>query len=124
MGFNSGFKGLTLDDTGSRRHLHVLVFKIRAKSFNVHLFVKCDVYYRLWSSVLVAVYRAVRYRDSSVGIATPYGVDESRWGRDFRILPDRPWGPPSRLYSGYRVCFPEVRWMGRGVYHPPHHFRG
>ena len=49
---------------------------------------------------------------SSVGIATGYGLDgpgiESRWGGGeiFRICPDRPWGPPSLLYNGYRV-FPE-----------------
>jgi hypothetical protein len=47
-------------------------------------------------------------RDSSVGIATRYGLDgpgiESLWGGEiFRILPDRPWGPPSLLYNGYRV---------------------
>ena len=51
---------------------------------------------------------------SSVGLATGYGLDgpriESRWGRDF---PDRPWGPPSLLYNGYRV-FPRGR-SGRGV---------
>ena len=45
--------------------------------------------------------------DSSVGIATGYGLDgpgiESRWDEIFRIYPDRPWGPPSPLYSGYRV---------------------
>jgi len=45
---------------------------------------------------------------SVVGIATGYGLDgpgiESRWGRDFsRASPDRPWGPPSLLYNGYRV---------------------
>ena len=49
---------------------------------------------------------------SSVGIATGYGLDgpriESRWGRHFRTCPDRPWGPSSLLYSGYRV-FPGVR---------------
>ena len=33
--------------------------------------------------------------------------------------PDRPWGPPSLLYDGYRVSFPEVKWPGRGVDHPP-----
>ena len=48
---------------------------------------------------------------SSVGIATGYGLDgpgiESRWGSEiFRTCPDRPWGPPSLLYNGYRV-FPE-----------------
>jgi hypothetical protein len=46
-------------------------------------------------------------RDSSVGIATRYGLYgpgiESRWGRDFPH-PFRPtWGPPSLLYNGYRV---------------------
>jgi hypothetical protein len=44
---------------------------------------------------------------SSVGIATGYGLDgpgiESRWGEIFRARPDRPWGPPSLLYDGYRV---------------------
>jgi hypothetical protein len=44
---------------------------------------------------------------SSVGIATDYGLDgpgiESRWGDIFRTCPDRPWGPPSLLYNGYRV---------------------
>ena len=44
---------------------------------------------------------------SLVGIATGYGLDdpwiESRWGGEiFRICPDRPWGPPSLLYNGYR----------------------
>jgi hypothetical protein len=46
-------------------------------------------------------------RDSSVGIATRYGLDgpgiESRCGRDFPPRPDRPWGSPSLLYNGYRV---------------------
>ena len=48
---------------------------------------------------------------SSVGIATDYGLDgpgiESRCGEIFR-LPDRPWGPPSLMYDGYRV-FPGSR---------------
>ena len=47
-------------------------------------------------------------RDSSVGIATRYGLDgqgiESRWGGEiFRTRPDRPWGPHILLYDGYRV---------------------
>ena len=45
---------------------------------------------------------------SSVGIATGYGLDgpgiKSRWGEIFRTRPHRPWGPPSILYNGYRVC--------------------
>jgi len=44
---------------------------------------------------------------SVVGIATAYGLDgpeiESRWGEIFRNSPDRPWGPPSLLYNGYRI---------------------
>ena len=59
---------------------------------------------------------------SSVGIATDYALDgpgiESRWGEIFR-RPDRPWGPPSILYNGYRV-FPggKVR-LGRAADHSP-----
>ena len=46
--------------------------------------------------------------DSSLGIATDYGLDgpgiESRCGGEiFRTCPDRPWGPPSLLYNGYWV---------------------
>jgi hypothetical protein len=49
---------------------------------------------------------------SWVSIATEHGLDgpgiESRWGWDFLNCLDRPWGPPSLLYNGYRV-FPEGR---------------
>jgi hypothetical protein len=62
-------------------------------------------------------------RDSSVGIATCYGLDgsgiESRWGKIFHARPYRPWGPPSLLYDGYRVTFPGVKRPGRGVDNPP-----
>jgi hypothetical protein len=53
-------------------------------------------------------------RDSSVVIATRYGLDgpgiESQWGgvEIFCTFPDRLWGPPSLLYNGYRV-FPRVK---------------
>ena len=40
-------------------------------------------------------------------------------GEISRIRPDRPWGPPSLLYNGYRVCFQGVKWPERGVDHPP-----
>jgi len=44
---------------------------------------------------------------SVVGIVTGYRLDgpgiESRWGEIFCTCPDRPWGPPSLLYNGYRV---------------------
>jgi hypothetical protein len=54
-------------------------------------------------------------RDSSVGIATGYGLDDRQVG--VRVLvgprvfsssrrPDRLWGPPSHLSNGYRRPFP------------------
>ena len=62
-------------------------------------------------------------RDSSVGIATRYGLDvpgiESRWGVFFHTHLDRPRGPPSLLYNGYRV-FRGVKIPERGVEHLPH----
>jgi hypothetical protein len=62
-------------------------------------------------------------RDSSVGIATVMGWtvqgSNSGGGEIFRTRPDRPWGPPSLLYNGYRV-FQGVKAAGHGVDHPPH----
>jgi len=56
-------------------------------------------------------------RDSSVGIATRYGLDglgiESRWGRDFPHLSS----PPSLLYNGYRV-FPGGKAAGACCWPP------
>jgi hypothetical protein len=58
-------------------------------------------------------------RDSSVGIATGYGLDDrgvksSSPGRDKNFLfsrcPDRPWGSPNLLFNVY--------WGGRGVAFP------
>jgi len=63
-------------------------------------------------------------RDSSVRIATGYGLDgpgiESRLGEIFRTRPDRPWGPPSLLYNGYRISLPGVKRPQRGIDHPLH----
>ena len=41
-------------------------------------------------------------RDSSVGIATPYGQDSPGIGyrEIFRPRPDQPWGPSSLIYNG------------------------
>ena len=61
-------------------------------------------------------YTRMSWPGSSVGIATDYGLEgprnESRWGEIFR-RPDRPWGPPSLLYNGYRF-FPGVE-SGRSL---------
>jgi hypothetical protein len=62
---------------------------------------------RHYISYLLYVYLWFCGPGSSVGIATGYGMDgpgiESRWGEIFRTCPDRPWGPFSLLYNGYRV---------------------
>jgi hypothetical protein len=62
-------------------------------------------------------------RDSSVGIATRYGLDgpgiECRWGRDFPH-PSRP--APVAHPASCKMCtgsFPGVKRPGRGVDHPP-----
>jgi hypothetical protein len=62
-------------------------------------------------------------RNSSVGIATGYGMDgpemESRLGRDFPH-PSRPaLGPTQVLYNGYWVSFLAIKRPGRGVDQPP-----
>jgi hypothetical protein len=61
-------------------------------------------------------------RNCSVDIATRHELDgpgiKFWWGRIFRTRPDRPWVPPSLLYSEYRVSFPDIKRPGRGVDHP------
>jgi hypothetical protein len=62
-------------------------------------------------------------RDCSLGIASRYGLEvlgsNPGGGEIFNTHPDRPWGPASLLYSGYRV-FPGINWPVSGVVHPPH----
>jgi len=67
-------------------------------------------------SVCVYVYSGL---GSSVCIATDCGPDGSRWDEIFRTCLDRPWGPPSLLYNGYRL-YPggKVR-PGRAADHSP-----
>jgi hypothetical protein len=63
---------------------------------------------------LINPFHITRSRDSSVGIATGYGLDDSGvgvrvplWSRIFSCprRPDRLWGPLSLLYNGYRGLF-------------------
>jgi hypothetical protein len=60
----------------------------------------------LWQ-IILEHWRPTGNRDSSVGIATRYGLEgpgiESRWAEIFRTYPDRLRGPPSLLYNEYRV---------------------
>jgi hypothetical protein len=62
-------------------------------------------------------------QDSSVGMATRYGLDipriESSWWGSFPYLSRPAWGPPSLLYNVYQVSFPGVKRLGRGIDHPP-----
>ena len=67
---------------------------------------------------MLSVGKAAVGWDSSIGIATGYGLDgpgiESRRGGEiFRTCPDRPRDPPSLLYNGYRF-FPGGK-AARGV---------
>jgi hypothetical protein len=61
----------------------------------------------LFPILYLSMYGFLSGPGSVVSIATGYGLDgpgiESRWGEIFRTCPDRPWGPPSLLYTGYRV---------------------
>jgi hypothetical protein len=54
-------------------------------------------------------------------LATAWTVHRSNLGRSkvFCIRPDRPWGPHSLLYNGYRVFFLGLKRSGRGVNYPP-----
>ena len=54
---------------------------------------------------------------SLVGIATGWAVRGSNpgGGKIFRTCPDRPWGPPSLLYNGYRVFSGGKERPGRDV---------
>jgi hypothetical protein len=75
----------------------------------------------LWSvlGLLRTIFSCIRYvvesRDSTVSIATGYGLDDQQVGVRVpvgaRIFispwpPDRLWGLPSLLYRGYRELFP------------------
>jgi hypothetical protein len=79
-----------------------------------NIFLKCSI----------TIFKCLRCINSSVSIATRYGLDgpgiESRWGRDFPYK-SRPalWPtqPPIQWVPGY---FLGVKRPGRGVDYPPH----
>ena len=91
----------------------LILWQTAIRPVNVNWIVSRNYFSTLW----------IVDRDSSVGIATDYGLDDpgsNTGGKEiFRTCPDRPWGPPSLLYNRYRV-FPggKVR-PGRAADHSP-----
>jgi len=80
---------------------------------------------RLWSGqILLQLMTSLRaaIAQSVERLPTGWTVRGSNpgGGEIFRTCTDRPWGPPSLLYNGYRVFFPEVKRSERDVNHPPH----
>jgi hypothetical protein len=62
-------------------------------------------------------------RDSSVSIATRYGLDgpeiESRWGARFSAPVQTSSEAHPASYTMGTGSFPGVKWLGRGIDHPP-----
>jgi hypothetical protein len=71
----------------------------------------------------VFVFRCPVGRDSSVGIATHYGLDgpgiESRWGARFSAPVQKGPGTHPASYAMGTGSFPGAKRQGRGVRHPP-----
>jgi hypothetical protein len=57
-----------------------------------------------WNHIICNHLQRSRYSDYATGW-TVRGSNSGR-GEIFRSRPDRPWGPPSLLYNGYRISFP------------------
>jgi len=81
----------------------VTEFRVTEKEEEMNLYKRLSILFKL-----------VQGWDSSVGMATRYGLEgpaiESRWGGHFfRTRLDRPWGPPSLLCNGYPVSFQGVK---------------
>ena len=81
----------------------------------------CEERTRLF--VFVSVFQ-IWDRDGSVGIATRYGLDgpgienpvEERFSAPVQTGP----GAHLAFYTMDTGSFPAVKWLGRGVDHPPH----
>ena len=97
---NGAVYSLQFIDDGKYMYQHLMNFKYRVERSN-------DLSLLLQYTYKFLLYIPLQERDSSVGIATRYGLDGpgSNPGVDdiFCTRPDRPWGPPSLLYNGYRV---------------------
>ena len=60
-----------------------------------------------------------RYSDSLLDRRSGDRIPVGGGGEILSSCPDRPWGPPSPLYDGYRISFPGVKRPGRGFDHWP-----
>ena len=74
----------------------------------------------LYSYIIKAAYALNRKGRIKIECVTSFRRSNTGEGDNFRIRPDRPWGPSSLLYSGYRGYFPGVKRTGRGADQPPH----
>jgi glutamine synthetase len=74
----------------------------------------CKIAYLIKYMKFIQVQSYKRSRDSAVGIATSYGLDDRGVGVRVPVgsrifssqrCPDRLWGPSSLLYNGHRELF-------------------
>jgi hypothetical protein len=119
VGFNSGVKGLNAVLSGDIMPASLLFYTTDFNSIIVLKRMSPPYFRRRYCMCGITIlYPIICGPDSSVGIATRYGLDgpriKSRWGWDFP-QPSRPalgpTQPPIQLYSGYRV-FPGSKAAG------------
>jgi hypothetical protein len=81
-------------------------------------------------NILAFKHRFVANGEVDTAIPTTTKFHYTQFNNDIRKLnPGRgeilhtclnwPWSPPSLLYSEYQTSFPEVKWLGNGIDHPP-----
>ena len=89
--------------------LHILTFSVLIFHLYINLNNYIDTTHQLVDQVVQSVQR----------LATGWTVRGSNpgGGEIFRTFPDRPWGPPSLPYNGYRV-FPEGKAAGAWRWQP------